>query len=234
MSKIQWKNLPPSISSANLLPDNVTCRQTAYLKTCSSAPSSANAGRRKNKFSSLVRAMSDAGSEGNSVNLIRQNFVAWQIISQQLTLQLQQRCRSELAARRSRALSLGGQRKYQTTVSIDEIQNLKGPSTIINSNIVDPELESVENVATEEGSLLKVDAHIIPLQKLVERFNSNLTQGLTNDMVTQHHATFGQNKLTPSRPPSLLWMLTKQLLIGFNGILWIATLFAFLSYVSFS
>jgi magnesium-transporting ATPase (P-type) len=88
-----------------------------------------------------------------------------------------------------------------------------------------------DNVA-EDASLLKTDAHIIPLEKLVERFDSNLTQGLTNDTVTQHRATFGQNKLTPSSPPSLLWMFIKQLLIGFNGILWIASLFAFLSYVS--
>jgi magnesium-transporting ATPase (P-type) len=86
--------------------------------------------------------------------------------------------------------------------------------------------------AGEDASLLKTDAHIIPLEKLVQRFDSNLTTGLTNDTVTQHRATFGQNKLTPARPPSLLWMFIKQLLIGFNGILWVATLFAFLSYVS--
>jgi magnesium-transporting ATPase (P-type) len=92
-------------------------------------------------------------------------------------------------------------------------------------------VESDDN-AVEDTSLLKMDAHIIPLEKLVERFNSNLTEGLSNDTVTQHRATFGQNKLTPSRPPSLLWMFIKQLLIGFNGILWLATLFAFLSYVS--
>jgi magnesium-transporting ATPase (P-type) len=92
-------------------------------------------------------------------------------------------------------------------------------------------LEFDENAA-EDASLLKMDAHIIPLEKLVERFNSDLTIGLTNDTVTQHRATYGQNKLTPSSPPSLLWMFIKQLLIGFNGILWIATLFAFLSYVS--
>jgi len=92
-------------------------------------------------------------------------------------------------------------------------------------------LESDEN-AGEDTSLLEMDAHIIPLEKLVERFNSDLTKGLSNDTVTQHRATFGQNKLTPSRPPSLLWMFIKQLLIGFNGILWLATLFAFLSYVS--
>jgi sodium/potassium-transporting ATPase subunit alpha len=77
-----------------------------------------------------------------------------------------------------------------------------------------------------------MDEHIIPLEQLVERFNSDLTKGLSDDTVTQHRATFGQNKLTPSRPPSLLWMFIKQMLMGFNGILWLATLFAFLSYVS--
>ncbi len=92
-------------------------------------------------------------------------------------------------------------------------------------------MESDEN-SVEDTSLLEMDAHIIPLEKLVERFNSDLTKGLSNETVAQHRATFGQNKLTPSRPPSLLWMFIKQLLIGFNGILWLATLFAFLSYVS--
>jgi magnesium-transporting ATPase (P-type) len=101
----------------------------------------------------------------------------------------------------------------------------------LDSNIVDSALELDEN-ATEDASLLKMDTHVIPLEKLVERLDSNLTTGLTNDAITQHRATFGQNKLTPSSPPSLLWMFIKQLLIGFNGILWIATLFAFLSYVS--
>ncbi len=98
-------------------------------------------------------------------------------------------------------------------------------------NTVDFEVEFDEN-AVEDTSLMKMDTHIIPLEKLVERFNSDLTKGLSNDTVTQHRATYGQNKLTPSRPPSLLWMFIKQLLIGFNGVLWLATLFAFLTYVS--
>ncbi len=107
----------------------------------------------------------------------------------------------------------------------------KTDTSNLDFNTADSGVEFDEN-AVEDTSLMKMDAHIIPLEKLVERFNSDLTKGLSNDTVTQHHAVFGQNKLTPSRPPSLLWMFIKQLLIGFNGILWLATLFAFLSYVS--
>ncbi len=106
----------------------------------------------------------------------------------------------------------------------------KTDTSNLDFNIADSGVEFDEN-AVEDTSLMKMDAHIIPLEKLVERFNSDLTKGLSNDTVTQQHAIFGQNKLTPSRPPSLLWMFIKQLLIGFNGVLWLATLFAFLSYV---
>lgn len=229
MSKIQWKNLPNSTSHSNLLANNIPNRQTPYLKTCSSAPASANIGRRKNKSHSLVRTMSDVGSERNSIKTIPRDCVVWQIISQQLTLQLEQRRRSELASqRRNRTLSLNEQQKHHTTVQINDIHDFQKPST---ANVADPDVEFADNII-ENGSLLKMDAHIIPMEKLVERFNSDLTNGLTDDIVAQHHAKFGDNKLTPSRPPSLLWMLIKQLLIGFNGILWIATLFAFLSYVS--
>jgi magnesium-transporting ATPase (P-type) len=77
-----------------------------------------------------------------------------------------------------------------------------------------------------------MDAHIIPMEKLIERLNSNLTEGLTDDIVTNHRNVYGLNKLTPSSPPSLFWMFIKELVSGFNGILWIATLFSFLSYVS--
>jgi hypothetical protein len=56
-----------------------------------------------------------------------------------------------------------------------------------------------------------------------------VTTGLTNDMVTHHRNVYGQNKLIPSRPPSFLWMFIKELMMGFNGVQWIATLFSFLS-----
>ncbi len=120
----------------------------------------------------------------------------------------------------SRALGFG----FPGTESETDTPNL-------DLDAADSGVESDDN-AVEDTSLLEMDAHIIPLEQLVERFNSDLTKGLSDDTVTQHRATFGQNKLTPSRPPSLLWMFIKQMLMGFNGILWLATLFAFLSYVS--
>jgi hypothetical protein len=159
-------------------------------------------------------------------------------MSQHLNLQLEQKHRSDLIARHNRAASLTEEHKDYITVLIDKTNDLKVPPIMIKDkppylgpDVVDSALESDEGLI-EDTSLLKMDVHIIPLEKVVERFNSNLTTGLTDDIVTQHHATFGQNKLTPSPPPSLLWMFIKQMLIGFNGILWLATLFAFLSYVS--
>lgn len=90
----------------------------------------------------------------------------------------------------------------------------------------------LENETAESSSALQTDVHVIALERLLERFGSNLNTGLADDTVAQHRAKYGENKLTPSRPPSLLWMFVQQLVIGFNSVLWLATLFAFLSYVS--
>lgn len=85
----------------------------------------------------------------------------------------------------------------------------------------------------DETDFLTTDVHLIPIDLLARRFNTNIQQGLTDETIVQHRNQYGINRLTPPPEPSLLWMLVKQCLIGFNGILWIATLFAFLSYRPF-
>ncbi|CAF3936314.1 unnamed protein product [Adineta steineri] len=198
----------------DLLPRNMVRRQETHLQTSRSAPSSANLSRRMNYRRASLFTSNDRETEDGSTNIIGRDCIAWQTMSQQLTLQLEQRRRSEL-----------------TNLKVQSVSSNRKPTHII-SNTTDATIALDENTIEDE-SLLKVDVHVIPLEKVVERFNSDLTNGLSDDIVTQHHATFGYNKLTPSRPPSLLWMFIKQLLIGFNGILWIATLFAFLSYKPF-
>src|SRR5262249_23948553 len=120
------------------------------------------------------------------------------------------------------------------SVTVDERVSsivIKDITASYSSNNADLILQ-FERGAIEENDLLTTDIHITPIAKLVERFNSNLQQGLTEDTVAQHRNQFGKNRLTPPPKPSLLWMFIKQSLIGFNGLLWFATIFAFLSYVS--
>ena len=125
---------------------------------------------------------------------------------------------------------------YFRTLS-DNASRVKLPSV----SRPDHRLKSAEPVGLEleeatvgDTSGLDTDVHVIPIERLVERLNTNLTTGLTDNMVAQHRVTYGPNKLTPARPPSFLCMFLKQLIIGFNSVLWLATLFAFLSYVSSS
>ncbi|CAF1216379.1 unnamed protein product [Adineta steineri] len=239
MSKIRWNSVGRKSSKDDILPFNTGRRQTMPVKTSLSAPSSANAGRRKNSLRSSLRAINIIGSDDSPVYNMRQDCIAWQTMSQHLSLQLAERRRYELARHRNRMISSPEEHQNHVTVLMDKTDVLKVPSkttrdksTYLPSNTDDNALELDEDII-EDSSLMKVDTHIIPMEKLVERFNSDLTKGLTNDIVTEHRTTFGENKLTPSHKPSLLWMFIKQLLIGFNGILWIATLFAFLSYKPF-
>jgi magnesium-transporting ATPase (P-type) len=238
MSQMKQQEGLRTSSCKDLLPRNSARHQIVHLKTTSSAPASSNAGRRNNSRRASLRRISLIASEDSPVNMKQRDRIAWHTMSQHLSLQLGQIHRSKLAADRDRSIILDEKHKNTLIVPIDKTHGLNVSSGTIQDkpshlicNTTDSALELHEDTI-EETSLLKMDVHIIPLEKLTERFNTDLTNGLTTDTVTQHRATYGQNKLTPSRPPSLLWMLIKQLLIGFNGILWVATLFAFLSYVS--
>lgn len=238
MSGLGRKNSSSRISWANLLPSNTDRRSVPYEKKSSSAPSSTTVSRRGNNFRASISVVNDVNPDSGITNPALRDCVAWQMISQQLSLQLEQRRNSEIAARRIRAFSLVDRYKGRAPSITDQpgdLQFLPAPDddkiSQIGSHTGDAVL-ALEEDEIKNASLLKTDVHTIPIEQLVQRYNSDLTTGLTNDLVVQHRTTFGENKLTPSRPPSLLWMFIKELLIGFNGILWVATLFAFLSYVS--
>ena len=182
----------------NLLPDRLTRGKVEPAPVALSDTDT----RRQDHARASVGAVSVAGSEGGGAGHTgRRDRVAWQTVSQNLTLQLDQRRMSELVVREVKPFNTGA----HTTVSALDLE--------------------------ADTSLLKVDVHVVPLEKLVQRFDSNLTKGLTTETVIKNRSSYGENKLTPPSQPSLIWMFVKQLLVGFNGILWVATLFAFLSYV---
>jgi hypothetical protein len=127
MSKIEWKNTSTSVNWSNLLPNKISRRSTLCEKTSASAPTSTNVSRRKNNLRASLRAISNIGSQSSPVNNIRRDCIAWQLVSQQLTLQLEQKHRSELAARRSRPILLGEEHKDHAIVQIDKAHDLKVP-----------------------------------------------------------------------------------------------------------
>jgi magnesium-transporting ATPase (P-type) len=238
MSMFELKPIPSTASGMDLLPDLPNRQQS---RTPSSALPSANVARRPSNLNALRRSIGIAEVENNVTDNRRRNSVAWQQMSQHLTLQLEQhRRKSELSSCRLQSIAASNERSDHITVPIDEEKSVvevpavtvKDKPTYHRPSVAESILE-FENGTTEDISSLKTDVHIVPMANLVERFESNLQSGLTDDTVAQHHAKFGENKLTPPPKSSLLWMFMKQILIGFNGILWVATVFAFLSYVSF-
>lgn len=84
-----------------------------------------------------------------------------------------------------------------------------------------------------DRSRLEQDVHIIPLNDLFQRFHTDPQRGLTSENATAARAQYGDNKITPPKPPNYFWLLFKELFLGFNSILWVAGLLAFLAYKPF-
>jgi magnesium-transporting ATPase (P-type) len=238
MSAFELKNIPSTASQMDLLPDLPRRQQPRIPPTAEPVP---NVGRRQSSLNAVRRSIGIVDPETSPNDAMRRNSVAWQTMSQNLNLQLeQQRRKSELNARRLQSISASDESQGHVTLPIDDEKGFERmPSITIEDkpphhrpSAADSILE-FEKAAAEDTSLLKTDVHIVPMATVLERFSSDLQNGLTNDTVEQHRAKYGQNKLIPPPKPSLIWMFFKQILIGFNGILWVATLFAFLSYVSF-
>lgn len=188
----------------------------------------------RNTRGSFRRSHSTTDPRRDSVSVATGSSIAWQTMHQHLNLQLEEYQRaSELAGHHRRQSSIVDQQQ-STTVRVDrQISSVvtKDFTSSFNASNADF-ISEFENATAEDKALLTTDIHIVPIVKLVERFNSNLEQGLTSETIDQHRHQYGHNKLTPPPKPSYLWMFIKQSIIGFNGLLWFATLFAFLSYVS--
>lgn len=87
--------------------------------------------------------------------------------------------------------------------------------------------------ATVDRSRLDQDVHIIPIEDLYKRFHTNPRHGLSASVIQDARAQYGDNKLTPPKKPSYFWLLFKELFMGFNCILWLAGVLAFLAYKPF-
>ena len=86
---------------------------------------------------------------------------------------------------------------------------------------------------TIDRSRLAEDIHIIPLDEVYRRFQTNPRTGLSSQFVVDARVQYGENKLMPPKQPSYVWLLFKELFMGFNCILWFAGVLAFLAYKPF-
>ncbi|CAF4907246.1 unnamed protein product [Rotaria sp. Silwood1] len=87
--------------------------------------------------------------------------------------------------------------------------------------------------ATVDRSCLEQDVHIIPLDDLYQRFHTNPRDGLSAASVIDGQIQYGANRITPPKQPSYLRLFINELFIGFNAILWIASILTFLAYKPF-
>ncbi|CAM2701631.1 unnamed protein product [Rotaria socialis] len=238
MSVFKLKRIPTTTSRIDILPDESSCPETTSAQTAST----------KSKFNVRKPSLGGARRPNNTTttdngysSAVRRSTIAWGTMSQTLNLQVEQyRRSSELAAARPRSNRVIKERHdHITTVFEDAKDSDEAASIIVPRKPSYHRASTAGSIAEfEEGitgdvSLLRTDVHIVPIATLVERFHANLQNGLSDAIVTEHRAQYGKNTLTPPPKPSYLWMLLRQMLVGFNGILWVATLFAFLSYEPF-
>lgn len=92
--------------------------------------------------------------------------------------------------------SSGGARKNKKQKGADDFENLKKEVTI--------------------------DEHKIPLEELIDRYQTNIEQGLTTEQARDLLAKNGPNALTP--PPEVPeWIKFAKLLFGgFSALLWVS------------
>lgn len=77
------------------------------------------------------------------------------------------------------------------------------------------------------------DPRSMSLDDLYEFFCTDPRQGLSSAAVADARVRYGANRVTPPTSPSFFWLIFKELFIGFNIILWVAGIFAFLAYKPF-
>jgi hypothetical protein len=76
--------------------------------------------------------------------------------------------------------------------------------------------------------------HKISFDELCRELNISDTRlGLTTTQVNQAQNKYGLNQLAPTPQPGYIRLFVVQTFTGFNALLWIAAIFAFLAYQPF-
>merc|ERR1711944_53019 len=77
---------------------------------------------------------------------------------------------------------------------------------------------------------LEIDVHRVSVDELCKRFNTNVSEGLTDDQVAKGIAEYGLNQLTPPKTTPEWVKFCQCLFSGFAMLLWFGAILCFLDY----
>jgi magnesium-transporting ATPase (P-type) len=115
--------------------------------------------------------------------------------------------------------------------------NIKFSSKIFSAmplNTIAIELDNVQKKRPIVTDLCLAQPHKISLSELCLQLNlTDIHSGLTTTQVNEAQAKYGLNELAPVPQPGYIRLFLIQSFTGFNSLLWIAAIFAFLAYQPF-
>jgi hypothetical protein len=104
----------------------------------------------------------------------------------------------------------------------------------MSSDNITIELDNIPQKQPIITDLCLKQPHRIPLNELCRELNlSDIHSGLTTTQVNQAQTKYGLNQLAPTPQPGYIRLFISQAFAGFNALLWIAAIFAFLAYQPF-
>ena len=104
----------------------------------------------------------------------------------------------------------------------------------MSSNNVIIELDKIRQKRPIVTDLCLKDPHKISLNDLCQQLNlTDIRSGLTTTQVNEIQNKHGLNQLAPTPQPGYIRLFFIQSFTGFNALLWIAAVFAFLAYQPF-
>ncbi|CAK9303887.1 unnamed protein product [Gordionus sp. m RMFG-2023] len=121
------------------------------------------------------------------------------------------------------------------SIKFEKLEVLKNGINPVTNNMMSKRLSS-KTIARKSIDLmtlkneLEMDEHIISLEDLCSRLQSNTKRGLSSIQAASILARDGPNSLTPPKKESEWLKLSKQLFGGFCGLLWAGAILCFIAY----
>ncbi|XP_071872642.1 sodium/potassium-transporting ATPase subunit alpha [Bombus fervidus] len=99
----------------------------------------------------------------------------------------------------------------------------RSPSQISKKKLTDEEIRELQQELTTQD-------HMIPLEQLCKKLNTNIVTGLTKEEATKVFLEVGPNALTPPKVIPEYIKLIKCMFHGFAGLLWVCSLLCYILY----
>jgi hypothetical protein len=104
----------------------------------------------------------------------------------------------------------------------------------MSSDTITIELDDIHREQPIVTDLCLKQPHKTSLNELCRHLNlSDIRSGLTTTQVNEAQTKYGLNLLAPPPQPGYIRLFIIQTFTGFNALLWIAAIFAFLAYEPF-